>query len=932
MDKMGWVNLKNRNVFKTVLPALGLIPLFMLFQNCTAGFKPAEVSNEFLASEVPQIPKTCTLPDGSTILPDAFVSGYPQTSAVSPSTCGTQVRRTCQESGEFDGDLPVYESCAQFCQHPDNAQPVDVGFEYVYYTKSNGTSQADCNSARVVTRCDQASGLFSPQIPQQSYPSCLVQGQTCAYTSSTGTATPTGNMVNSTVTGYASASSTYPALCGSQVTRTCQASGWGGSVPLYTNCAQRCLHPDSSSPVNAGTEYVYYTISKGTAQQCAAARVTSTCNQSSGLFQNPVPAQTRYAVCQIQVVPDRVTYEMLMGTDTQYNVFKQHCASCHNASAASGGLNLSDVNQAKSKASTILSRMKHENPNLPTMPTTGTLQDPYLIALVEKWVSLGAPSDTVIGGTVENPFQCSSQGSTSMKPMRRLTRDEISNVLASLGSSALTSEIQSKVDTIPQDMIVSKILDYQIFLTEDQVQLYQGLASGVMDLVLSNDTVYSQLAGTCFQQSSLTTACRDAYIDKVSLKTYRRPLTAAEKSDLVARTFTTGVTARESAALVMYRLVLSPQFLFHLDMGTSADPVNGSLPLSPYEVASRLSFALWDGPPDDTLYNAAKNNQLATLDQVRAQFDRMVLDARAKTKLMRFFRYWLAPKQYSADSFATNFLAEVSSFNATMTEMNREMEKFIEYIVWTKKGSFKDLLLDKTSFASTSQAATIYGHAAVSGANMAQMGGERAGLLLRTPFLMTEGNETHPIIRGVKLRSRILCEELGAPSGVLVAGNSLFGDAAKAMYSVRHRTTELTKTESCMACHAKINPLGFALEAYDNLGRFRTAEKAFSTVGQLLATHPIDTNVSEPLIDSSTSNLSGGLDMVQKIVDGDRAPACFVKQAHRFYSFQNETAEDNCQLGAVFDKLKTPGYVNAPILDVYREMTVNANIFKRRVR
>ena len=87
-----------------------------------------------------------------------------------------------------------------------------------------------------------------------------------------------------------------------------------------------------------------------------------------------------------------------------------------------------------------------------------------------------------------------------------------------------------------------------------------------------------------------------------------------------------------------------------------------------------------------------------------------------------------------------------------------------------------------------------------------------------------------------------------------------------------------------------------------------------------------------PMIDDTTATLSGGRELVEKLVEGDRAPSCFIKQAHRFYSFQHEVQEDNCQLAAAYEKLKTPNYVNASILDVYKELIVNANINKRRTK
>ncbi len=111
-------------------------------------------------------------------------------------------------------------------------------------------------------------------------------------------------MTGATVTGFAMATATYPNLCGSTLTRTCQASGqWTGAVPVYTSCSQKCLHPDTNQAVDSGSPYIFFSRATGTTAECAAARVSSSCQAGTGLF-SPVVAATRFPACQIQdVIP-----------------------------------------------------------------------------------------------------------------------------------------------------------------------------------------------------------------------------------------------------------------------------------------------------------------------------------------------------------------------------------------------------------------------------------------------------------------------------------------------------------------------------------------------------------------------------------------------------------------------------------------------------
>lgn len=276
------------------------------FQNCSGQFQIDQTSenlSDTLADDQPQVPVSCTLPNGAQLQVGQSVMGYPMMSVLYPMTCGSQVTRTCLSSGIFDGALPVHASCAQQCVHPDNNQAINAGSSYTYFTRANAATQAECDAARVVSTCSQNTGLFAPTPAATRYSSCLVQGQTCAYSQVAGTSVPTGNNTGSTVRGFAASSATYPMLCGSQVTRTCQATGqWTGAVPVYTACTQKCVHPDNGQPVDAESQFVYYTRASGTSAECTAARVTSTCQATTGLF-SPAPTSTRFMSCQIVTTP-----------------------------------------------------------------------------------------------------------------------------------------------------------------------------------------------------------------------------------------------------------------------------------------------------------------------------------------------------------------------------------------------------------------------------------------------------------------------------------------------------------------------------------------------------------------------------------------------------------------------------------------------------
>lgn len=277
-----------RKAIFCILPAL----LLACFNNCSGDFKAAEMNNESLSIVGAQY---CALPDRNVPI-NTTVSGFQNSAAISPIVCGNQVTRTCLPSGGFDGPMPIYSSCAQKCVNPDNSQILDAGNSYTSYTRASG-STAECSAAQVISTCSATSGRLEPSPPVLRFSTCLVAGQTCAYASGPGYAVPTGNAAGSTVTGFQVQNATYPSMCGTTQTRTCQSGGsWSGSTPLFTSCVQRCVHPDSGQPVDANYQYSYFTRSTGSSAECDAARAVSTCQQGSGMF-NPAVPSTRFASC-----------------------------------------------------------------------------------------------------------------------------------------------------------------------------------------------------------------------------------------------------------------------------------------------------------------------------------------------------------------------------------------------------------------------------------------------------------------------------------------------------------------------------------------------------------------------------------------------------------------------------------------------------------
>ena len=156
------------------------------------------------------------------------------------------------------------------------------------------------------------------------------------------------------------------------------------------------------------------------------------------------------------------------------------------------------------------------------------------------------------------------------------------------------------------------------------------------------------------------------------------------------------------------------------------------------------------------------------------------------------------------------------------------------------------------------------------------------------------------------------------------------------MHSNRERDTQLT-TGACYEKKKKINPLGFAFENIDSIGRFRTMEKTYSfTNNALLANHPIDVSVNDvQIVSNRTQNFTDSSQMIDSFVTDNQGPGCFVRQLHRYYNASLEdTSLDACALDKALISLKGEkgDYNMASILESLKKVIVSDIMVKRKIK
>jgi hypothetical protein len=297
-------------------------------------------------------------------------------------------------------------------------------------------------------------------------------------------------------------------------------------------------------------------------------------------------------------------------------------------------------------------------------------------------------------------------------------------------------------------------------------------------------------------------------------RAFRRPMSDEQRALYVDRQIKEARDPKAAIKKVVLLVLKSPRFLYR-ELGTGAPDA--------FDVASRLSFGLWDSIPDRALWDAAASGRLARREPIAEQARRMADDLRARAKLREFLLQWLRVDQGA--EIAKDPKAFPGFDEAVITDLRNSLELFLDEVITSKSADLRELLGAKHLYLN-GRLARLYGVDLPPDApfrKVERAPGERSGILTH-PYLMAGFAYTassSPIHRGVFLSRSVLGRPLRPPpEAVAPLATDLHPDL-----TTRQRVELQTKPESCQSCHGMINHLGFALEHYDAIGRYRDGEK-----------------------------------------------------------------------------------------------------------
>ncbi|WP_395746447.1 DUF1592 domain-containing protein [Prosthecobacter sp.] len=309
-------------------------------------------------------------------------------------------------------------------------------------------------------------------------------------------------------------------------------------------------------------------------------------------------------------------------------------------------------------------------------------------------------------------------------------------------------------------------------------------------------------------------------------RAWRRPITPEESQKLDALYFEGRKKEldRESAAReVLVRILVSPYFLFKAETLPLANAAPGDVKLNAFELASRLSYFIWASQPDWELRKAADDGSLLKPEVLAAQTKRMLRDVKANALAKEYAGQWL--KFNGFDEKSTVDEKKYPEFTADLrNDMQRETTEFFSHLVRDDR-NVGDIIGGDYSFLNE-RLAKFYGVPGVAGGEFREVkvAQQNRGGLLGMGAILTKTsrpNRTSPVLRGDYLYQVVLgFSSPPPPPNVPKLPDSAVKPASLREALMIHRTDA-----ACAVCHERIDPLGFALESFDPIGRFRTADE-----------------------------------------------------------------------------------------------------------
>lgn len=400
-------------------------------------------------------------------------------------------------------------------------------------------------------------------------------------------------------------------------------------------------------------------------------------------------------------------------------------------------------------------------------------------------------------------------------------------------------------------------------------------------------------------------ACAETFVRMYGERMFRRPLTDADIAMRVKLAEAGAAQNRDfyhGLKLALISLLTAPEFLFRLEVAAPDPGSSDGVQLDAYSKAARLSYLMWDAPPDAELLDAARNGSINTPSGLKAQIDRLSAStARMETGLRSFFTDMLAFNMFED---LTKDPKVYPKYNLAVANSAREqtLRVLVDQLI-TRNGDYRDVFTTRDSFLNRALAPVYRAPYTYDGEwtryTFPPESGQ-SGVLTQATFMMlfSHPGRSSPTVRGVKLSEVFMCLHIPPPPGDVDFSKVRDSDAGTA----RQRLLQHATNVGCSSCHLLSDPPGLALENFDGVGQFRTMEG-----GQ-----KIDVSV-----DWLGRKIDGPQGLGAIFHDDPKIPACLVRNIFAYGTGRTPDAADRAFIERQTAAFAAGGYkVPALIADI----------------
>jgi hypothetical protein len=411
-----------------------------------------------------------------------------------------------------------------------------------------------------------------------------------------------------------------------------------------------------------------------------------------------------------------------------------------------------------------------------------------------------------------------------------------------------------------------------------EVERYQQAANLIAQTVAQDAKRLAAIAPcTATDQRS----CADTFVRTFGARLYRSRLSdeADVSKHLALYDAGSATSFAHGMELLLRGMLQAPRFLYRVELGTDSRVSKHAVKLSGHELATRLSYLLWNSPPDDRLIAAAEAGELDTTEGVTRQLDWMLEDPRGATALRRFLLQWLRLAELD------NVVKDSSRFPEwerpeLKDALRAQAEHFLDYVLNEAGADLSTLLTSPTVF-SNATLNSYYGAGAGTTFEAVDVPEGRSAGILTLPALLAllaKPDESSPIYRGKFVREALLCQSLPKPPADVPKPPEV-----QAGVTTRERLRQHEIDPDCSTCHKLMDPIGFGFEHFDALGRYRNDD----------GDRPVDAQGELFGAGAAAGAFDGVSELASKLASSPDVETCLVRQWFRFSLNRFERSVDD---------------------------------------